>query len=664
MRSLFTAEMKNVRLQRWAIMLEEYGCQIEYKKGSQNIPADMLSRIIPGEPSKCTAAVDVLDNLPTWKTRQTTDDEDKAEDNMPHTDTGPEKCSNTDEGLQEHLMTQIKKEQMLDPYLKELSDVFDDPKAQDPTDYVMEDGVLYHVSMPVRNDPQPRLQLVIPSNLVEGVLEQVHDAEFGGGHLGLDKTYDKLRSRYYWNNMYRDVVNYLDHCPVCKARKLKKARMPMQDMPVPEFPFEIVGIDTCGPFPETAEGNRYVITIVDHFSSWPEAFATRDKSADTVASILLEQFIPRHACPRMMLSDRGTEFVNGVISLLMAKLKVCHIKTSPYHPQTNGKTERFHRFMNDVLSKYVQQEQYTWDQYIPGMLMAYCTSVNESTRYTPFFICHGRDPVLPMDTLLNPKLKYMGEDYVPCMLQRLHRAYSDVKEHMLEARAKNRRLLDKRVKNQSLEPGDAVFYYTPVTAPEASSKLTLHWKPYYRVVEKLSPVLYKIRDQISGKTKIVHAENLQPAHVEEHWDKERNVLENLEPERKTVKEQKVPARIQPPRAAKLAHQFGRRSSYRESLIFPPEESELDWADDMSVDEPVPVGNLQVQDSSRPVPRKRRRTSFVENTDRENQCVPDLVGQPSGYADNPALGPVEPKRFKADIAAVELMQLVKLLCKLV
>ena len=389
----------------------------------------------------------------------------------------------------------------------------------------------------------------------------------------------------------------------------------------------------------------------------------RDKSADAVASILLEQFIPRHACPRMMLSDRGTEFVNGVISLLMAKLNVCHIKTSPYHPQTNGKTERFHRFMNDVLSKYVQQEQYTWDQYIPGMLMTYRTSVNESTRYTPFFICHGRDPVLPMYTLLNPKLKYMVEDNVPCMLQHLHRAYSDVKEHMLEARAKNRRLLDKRVKNQNLEPGDAVFYYTPVTAPEASSKLTLHWKPYYCVVEKLSPVLYKIRDQISGKTKIVHAENLQPAHVEEQWDKERNVLDNLEPERKTVKEQKVPSRIHPPRAAKLAHQFGRRSSFREGLISPPEEPDLDWADDMSVDEPVPVGNLQVQDSSRLVPKKRRRKSFVENTDRENQSVPDLVGQPPGYADNPAWGPVEPKRFKADVA-VEFMQLVKLLCKLV
>ena len=75
----------------------------------------------------------------------------------------------------------------------------------------------------------------------------------------------------------------------------------------------------------------------------------------------------------------------------------------------------------------------------------------------------------------------MGEDYVPCML----RAYSDVKEYLLEARAKNERLLDEHVKNQNIEPGNAVFYYNPVNAQETSSKLTSLWKPYYCVVEKL-----------------------------------------------------------------------------------------------------------------------------------------------------------------------------------
>ena len=295
------------------------------------------------------------------------------------------------------------------------------------------------------------------------------------------------------------------------------------------------------------------MTIVDHFSSWPEAFATKDKSAETVASILLEHIFPRHSCPRVMLSDRGTEFINAVVSYLLEKMKICHIKISPYHPQTNGKTERFQRFMNDVLSKYVQQDQYLWDKYLPGMLMAYRTSVNDTTKHTPFFVCHGRDPVLPMDTLLGPKLGYVGDDYVPCMLQRLHVAYADVQKNMMEAQSKNRRMLDKKATLQVFEPGDRVFYHTPVIDQSASSTLTSKWKPYFCIVERMSPVLYKIRNQLSGDTKVVHIENLQPAHPEQSWDKDRTEYEHFEAIRPQHKQLKttVPTRVQPSRAAKL-----------------------------------------------------------------------------------------------------------------
>ena len=174
-----------------------------------------------------------------------------------------------------------------------------------------------------------------------------------------------------------------------------------------------------------------MVTVADHFSSWPEAYATIDKSAETIASVLVEHILPRHSCPRVLISDRGTEFVNGVIELLLTKMKVCHLRTSPYHPQTNGKTERFHSFMNDVLAKYVQQDHHVWDTYIPAMLMAYRTSVNDTTRYNPFFLMHGRDSVVLLDALLRPKLKYMGEDYVPSMLQCLCTAFGKVKENML-----------------------------------------------------------------------------------------------------------------------------------------------------------------------------------------------------------------------------------------
>lgn len=79
--------------------------------------------------------------------------------------------------------------------------------------------------------------------------------------------------------MYKDVKNFLHKCSVCVSKKMKKLhlpKLPMQDMPIPEYPFETVEIDTCGPFPETVQGHKHVVTIVDHFSSWP------DKSADTM----------------------------------------------------------------------------------------------------------------------------------------------------------------------------------------------------------------------------------------------------------------------------------------------------------------------------------------------------------------------------------------------
>ena len=106
--------------------------------------------------------------------------------------------------------------------------------------------------------------------------------------------------------MYRDVVEFLQNCAACNMRKLRRNRPPLQKMPIPKYPFEQIAIDTCGPFPESYGGNRYIINVIDLFSGWPESFATSSKSAETVAQILLEHIIPRHSCPRVIHSDNGT----------------------------------------------------------------------------------------------------------------------------------------------------------------------------------------------------------------------------------------------------------------------------------------------------------------------------------------------------------------------
>ena len=99
-----------------------------------------------------------------------------------------------------------------------------------------------------------------------------------------------------WRNFWKGVT----------YAKLKKAKIPIQMMPVNNYLFEIIGTDTCGPFPESAQRNKHVITVVGHFSSWPEACLTSDKSAESVSKILMKHVFPRHSCPWVMLSDRGT----------------------------------------------------------------------------------------------------------------------------------------------------------------------------------------------------------------------------------------------------------------------------------------------------------------------------------------------------------------------
>ena len=133
------------------------------------------------------------------------------------------------------------------------------------TSYCLEDGLLHHVEKGTKTRPHTRMQLVVPSAYRKTVLEGAHDG-YLGGHLGIEKTTDKVTKSYYWSTLLKDVMQYVQSCEICQRKKLAKERRPMQDMPMPSAPIEIIGIDTCGPFPVSDAGNKYVCTIVDHFS--------------------------------------------------------------------------------------------------------------------------------------------------------------------------------------------------------------------------------------------------------------------------------------------------------------------------------------------------------------------------------------------------------------
>ena len=95
-----------------------------------------------------------------------------------------------------------------------------------------------------------------------------------------------------------------------------------------------------------------------------------------------------------MVSDRGLEYINEILDLLFTKMRIKWKVTTPYHPNGNGKCERVHRFINDIIAKGLQDRSHTeWDELVQPALFAIRTCVHDSSRYTPFFLTYGRDPI-------------------------------------------------------------------------------------------------------------------------------------------------------------------------------------------------------------------------------------------------------------------------------
>ena len=571
---LFTSEMKNAKIQRWAILLDEYGGDVSYIRGSQNVVADALSRFGPGKMTRESS------NGPTDYVSLREEESEKGQccvnsvhnpsvnvidsDHAPVVQLETEvSCEDQGEKKNKEKFCEFLKNhpdfqtiQAEDAEIQRILKILEDPNHSSHADiskhYIVEEGLLYRVSEHSKCGRFVGLQLVIPEFLQKPLVEEIHAGYFGG-HLGVDKTYDRLRSRYYWSGMYHDVVVFLQNCAACNMRKMRRERPPLQKMQIPKYPFEQIAIDTCGPFPESYNGNRYIINVIDLFSGWPESFATKSKSAETVAQILMEHIIPRHACPRVIVSDNGTEFCNAVIDQITAFFNIKHIRTSVYHPQANGKCERYNRVQNDMLAKLVDRTHRNWDSKIPSILSAYRTAKNETTKFSPFFVLYGRDPVLPVDTLLAPKYRYHGDEYVPCMLETMHNVHHQIQHNLENSHEKNKTYYDKKAKPVNIHVGDMVYFRDP--SETATSKLSSSWKPFYRVIKALSDVTFVIKNQLSGHTKVVNAYNLRRVSSENVWKNltdQPSHIDSKYQEKQTKQKSHIPIRVQPSRHAKLS----------------------------------------------------------------------------------------------------------------
>lgn len=150
-------------------------------------------------------------------------------------------------------------------------------------------------------------------------------------------------------------------------------------------PFQRIGMDVLGPFPQTKQGNKQIIVWIDYLTEYAEAVALPSAKAEDVAKVFVETIVLRHGAPETITTDRGSNFMSAMFQELTTLMETNHQKTTPYHPQSNGLVERFNHTLSDMLSMYVNKQHTDWDTFLVYLTIAYNTSRHEATGYTPFY---------------------------------------------------------------------------------------------------------------------------------------------------------------------------------------------------------------------------------------------------------------------------------------
>lgn len=241
-----------------------------------------------------------------------------------------------------------------------------------------------------------RHRAYIPQSMRRQIFHKIHDLS----HPGVRATRLKLTKIYFWPKMNNDVSQWSRNCLECQKEKVyRHTKQPVQNIRIPDGRFRHVHLDLVGPLP-TCNEFRYVMTIVDRFSRWPEAYPIRDIQAKTVAHAFVEGYVSRFGVPDEITTDQGKQFESKLFKELSALLGTKHIRTTSYHPQSNGMVERFHRQLKQSIRA---TDPNHWSEMLPLILLGIRTTIKQDLKHTPSEMLYGENPRLPGELFVHSR---------------------------------------------------------------------------------------------------------------------------------------------------------------------------------------------------------------------------------------------------------------------
>ena len=394
----------NSKVNNWAIEISPFCITFEYIKGINNTLADTMSQMInidprvqpEPEPEGYEFGYYTFDPLPTLEVHdiQTSSagstQNDNANDNLcnlPIDDKVLIDLQQKDEFCK-NILKQIEKGNLVEGQL-----------------YKIDDNVLKRFIVD-GNDTYETT--VIPRSLIPQVLQMAHDEL---GHNGTHRAYILIKRLYYWKGLKPSVEKHVKRCYQCQRRNRQVVKYAKLHFDVATFPMQFISMDLIGEFHSpTSRKHRYTLTVICMLTGYIFCVPLQTKTAEEVIQAYIDQVYSRFGGSLKILNDNGTEFKNKLFEQVAKELGVEHkLYTPPYHPASNGQIKGFHAFIKACIAKHVAP-QLEWDVLVHLACATYNFIPNEHSKVSPFFLMFGRDSILPLNTLLGPKLRYHGND--------------------------------------------------------------------------------------------------------------------------------------------------------------------------------------------------------------------------------------------------------------
>jgi hypothetical protein len=381
---LMTIQDPTGRLARWSLLLQDFAFDVVHRPGNSHTNADALSRPVIGMARASIDEVSVNCRVDPYM----------------------------DANVMHFLQNGVHRPGLNPKTVKQVLKV--------SLSYVWRNETVFFVG-----GENARQLIVPPPAKREEIVNRAHVL----GHFDAMAVIARIREHFYWPRMVLEVKRIVGQCRVCQRHNIAHITHGVPQSLEVSGLFERVGMDIITSLPMTEQGNCGILVITEYLSKFPMVYPITTKSAEEVGRCLFS-YISLFGAPKTILTDQGREFVNSTVAAISELAGVERVVTSPYHPATNGLTERFNRTLVNVLAKHAERNPTDWDAWLDFVMLAYRSRKNSTTGWTPFELMFGKKMFIPDD---EEYASWLPKNDVDALSARINEITTWYKKHIPQA---------------------------------------------------------------------------------------------------------------------------------------------------------------------------------------------------------------------------------------